>query len=155
MSACFAFAVHAGKPIADLAEQMATPELWRNSPVLIIIMGGGFFTNAGTCFFMNYKNRSFRNYINALGTSLFLNYLFCAIAGVTGFLEFMFYTMGTTQMGKYDFASFSIHLAFVIFFSNIWGLITHEWKGLQQKNKTPDNHWIDNSDIINHNYGTG
>ncbi|MEP7258418.1 MAG: L-rhamnose/proton symporter RhaT, partial [Flavitalea sp.] len=45
------------------------------------------------------------------------------------FMEFMFYGMGTTMMGKNDFVSFSIHLAFVIVFSTMWGLILHEWKG--------------------------
>ena len=41
----------------------------------------------------------------------------------------MFYGMGTTKMGKYDFASWSIHMAFIIIFSNMWGLILKEWKG--------------------------
>ena len=45
----------------------------------------------------------------------------------------MFYGMGTTQMGRFDFASFSIHLAFVIVFSNMWGLITKEWKGASNR----------------------
>ena len=133
MSACFAFAVHAGKPIAEVARQYNTPVLWQNSAVLVLIMGGGFFTNAGTCLVMNARNRTFGNYFNGKGASLRINYLFCAIAGITGFLEFMFYGMGTTQMGRFDFASFSIHLAFVIVFSNMWGLITKEWKGASNR----------------------
>jgi len=133
MSACFAFAVHAGKPIADLAEHYNTPEVWGNSAVLLIIMGGGFITNAACCIVMNIRNRSAANYINSGNASLLINYLFCAIAGITGFLEFMFYGMGTTKMGKYHFASFSIHLAFVIIFSNMWGLLTHEWKGCSKR----------------------
>ena len=48
-------------------------------------------------------------------------------------MEFMFYGMGTTQMGKHNFASWSIHPAFVIIFSNMWGLITHEWKGCSSR----------------------
>ena len=62
-----------------------------------------------------------------------INYLFCAIAGTTAFMEFMFYGMGTTRMGEYDFVSFSIHLAFVIVFSTMWGLITKEWKGSSKR----------------------
>ena len=45
----------------------------------------------------------------------------------------MFYGMGTTQMGKYDFSSWSIHMAFIIVFSNIWGLILNEWKGSSRR----------------------
>ena len=49
------------------------------------------------------------------------------------YMEFMFYGMGTTQMGKYDFSSWSIHMAFIIIFSNMWGLILHEWKGCSKR----------------------
>jgi L-rhamnose-H+ transport protein len=133
MSAGFAFAVQAGKPIAELASYHGTPELWKNSVVLIIMMGGGFITNAGLCIFMNVKNKSIGNYVNSGNASLGINYLFCAIAGITGFMEFMFYGMGTTKMGENDFVSFSIHLAFVIVFSTMWGLITHEWKGCSRR----------------------
>jgi L-rhamnose-H+ transport protein len=133
MSSCFAFAVHAGKPIANLAVQFGTPDLWKNSVVLILIMGGGFITNAGLCVFMNFKNKSIGNYVNSGNAPLLVNYLFCAIAGITGFMEFMFYGMGTTKMGKHDFVSFSIHLAFVIVFSTMWGLITREWKGSSRR----------------------
>jgi L-rhamnose-H+ transport protein len=36
--------------------------------------------------------------------------------------------MGTTKMGKYDFASWSLHMAFIIIFSNLWGVYLHEWR---------------------------
>ena len=132
-SACYAFAMQAGKPIADLAEVHNTPEIWCNSAVLVIVMAGALFTNGGCCLFMNIKNRTVGNYLNSGDAPLLTNYVFCAIAGIMGFSEFMFYGMGMTQMGRYDFASFSIHLAFVIIFSNMWGLITHEWKGCSKR----------------------
>lgn len=132
-SACYAFAMQAGKPIADLAEVHNTPEIWCNSAVLVIVMAGALFTNGGCCLFMNIKNRTVGNYLNSGDAPLLTNYAFCAIAGIMGFSEFMFYGMGMTQMGRYDFASFSIHLAFVIIFSNMWGLITHEWKGCSKR----------------------
>ena len=37
--------------------------------------------------------------------------------------------MGTTKMGKYDFSSWTIHMAFIITFSSLWGIYFHEWKG--------------------------
>jgi L-rhamnose-H+ transport protein len=51
------------------------------------------------------------------------------LAGVTWYLQFFFYGMGATQMGKYDFASWTLHMAFIIITSNVIGLVTHEWKG--------------------------
>jgi L-rhamnose-H+ transport protein len=32
-------------------------------------------------------------------------------------------------MGKYDFVSWTLHMAFIIITSNMIGLLTHEWKG--------------------------
>ncbi len=63
------------------------------------------------------------------GASLMVNYVFSALAGLTWYCQFMFYGMGTTNMGKYDFSSWTIHMAFIIAFSNVWGLLLHEWKG--------------------------
>ncbi len=133
MSACFAFGVQTGKPIADLAIEHGTPDLWQNSTVMLIIMCGGFITNALYCGYMNYRNRSYGDYFNIGGAPLGINFLFCAIAGITASQEFMFYGLGTTKMGEYDFVSFSIHLAFVIVFSTMWGLITYEWKGSSRR----------------------
>jgi len=57
------------------------------------------------------------------------NYLFCALAGTTWYFQFFFYTMGETQMGKYGFSSWTLHMASIIIFSTLWGLGLKEWKG--------------------------
>jgi L-rhamnose-H+ transport protein len=44
--------------------------------------------------------------------------------------------MGATQMGKYDFASWTLHMASIIIFSTMWGWILHEWKGSSKKAHT-------------------
>ncbi len=128
MSACFAFGIAAGKPIADLAVAQNTPVLFQNSPIFVVILLGGFTTNFTWCLILNNKNKSGGDYLNKQ-TPLLTNYIFSALAGTTWYFQFMFYGMGTTQMGKYDFASWSIHMAFIITFSNMWGLILHEWRG--------------------------
>ena len=133
MSSCFAFGVQTGKPIADLAVRHGTPDLWQNSTVMLIIMCGGFITNAVYCGYMNFRNRSFRDYVNIGGAPLGINYLFSAFAGITASQQFMFYGLATTKMGEYDWASYSILLALVIVFSTMWGLITKEWKGSSKR----------------------
>ena len=60
---------------------------------------------------------------------LIANYLFCALAGVTWYMQFFFYTMGETQMGAYKFSSWTIHMASIVIFSSLWGISLHEWKG--------------------------
>jgi L-rhamnose-H+ transport protein len=57
------------------------------------------------------------------------NYLLCALAGVTWYFQFFFYTMGETQMGKYKFSSWTLHMASIIIFSSLWGIGLKEWKG--------------------------
>jgi len=133
MSACMAFAIQAGKPIAKLAVESGTHELWQNTPVFIVILAGGFTTNFIWCAILNVRNRTARDYIDAGGASLAVNYVLSALAGITWYLQFMFYGMGTTQMGRYDFSSWTIHMAFIIVFSNMWGLAFHEWRGSSRK----------------------
>ncbi len=68
-----------------------------------------------------------------LKVPMLTNYLFSALAGTTWYFQFFFYTMGETQMGKYGFASWTLHMASIIIFSTMWGWILHEWKGSSKK----------------------
>jgi len=57
------------------------------------------------------------------------NYLLCALAGTTWYFQFFFYTMGESQMGRYSFSSWTLHMASIIIFSSLWGIGFKEWKG--------------------------
>ncbi len=57
------------------------------------------------------------------------NYSLCALAGTTWYFQFFFYTMGETQMGRYKFSSWTLHMASIIIFSSLWGIGLKEWKG--------------------------
>ena len=134
MSASMAYAFAAGKPISEAATALGTNKTFSNTPVLIIILLGGFTTNFLWCMFLNFKNRSFKDYVSApAGVSNSLNYLFSALAGVTWYLQFFFYGMGTTKMGSYDFSSWTLHMAFIIVFGNLWGIALKEWHGTKKK----------------------
>jgi len=61
------------------------------------------------------------------------NYLFSAMAGITWYLQFFFYSMGETQMGRYKFSSWTLHMASIIIFSTLWGIALHEWRGASRK----------------------
>lgn len=61
------------------------------------------------------------------------NYFFCALAGVTWYMQFFFYSMGETQMGKYKFSSWTLHMASIIIFSTLWGIALREWKGSSRR----------------------
>lgn len=127
MSSCMSFAFQAGAPIARRAVEAGVHPLWQNTPVLVVVLLGGFTTNALWCLVLNFKNHSGGDYVGRGEGPLGLNYLLAAVAGVTWYLQFMFYGMGTTKMGAYDFSSWTLHMAFIIVFSNLWALRLGEW----------------------------
>jgi len=63
------------------------------------------------------------------------NYFFSALAGTTWYFQFFFYTMGETQMGRYKFSSWTLHMASIIIFSTLWGIALKEWKGTGVRTK--------------------
>ena len=131
MSACMSYAFQAGKPISELAVSLGTLKLWSNLPVLIVALLGGFTTNGVWCLFLMVRNGTLRDYVcpSAEGASPAANLGFAAAAGVIWYLQFFFYGMGTTQMGRYDFVSWSLHMACIIIFSTLWGIWLREWRG--------------------------
>jgi len=152
MSACFAFALTAGNPIGDASLAAGTDKIWTGLPKLIVVLLGGFTTNFIWCALLNLKNRSGYQYFSSqirpehasapgagaalppdLKVPVLANYLFSALAGTCWYFQFFFYTMGETQMGKFRFASWTLHMASIIIFSTMWGWIFHEWKGSSRK----------------------
>lgn len=133
MSASMSYGLAAGKPIGALAVERGVPPLWQNLPVLVVVLFGGFCTNLVWCLVLIGRNRTAAQYVVPSDGSrpgwVVLNYLLCAVAGVTWYLQFFFYSMGTTKMGPYDFSSWTLHMAFIIFFSTLWGIALREWKG--------------------------
>ena len=128
LSACMSYAFAVGKPIADLAVQHGARPIWQNLPVLIVALAGGFTTNVIWCLFLNLRNRTASDYVRS-SAKLGMNYLLCAIAGTIWYLQFLFYGMGTTLMGQFDFSSWTLHMASIMIFGTVWGLILHEWRG--------------------------
>jgi len=143
MSAGFAYGIKWGQPIAEMAKTMGAPDIFKNAPVFVVVMAGGFTVNCCWCLFLSWRNRSLRDYIEIRATDgsrpvaarsvMMANYLLAMVAGIIWYTGFFFYGMGTTKMGRYDFSSWSIHLAFVIVFSTLCGLLALEWKGVSRR----------------------
>ncbi|HEX4142227.1 MAG TPA: L-rhamnose/proton symporter RhaT [Pirellulales bacterium] len=71
--------------------------------------------------------------VDDLRAPMLANYVFSAMAGLTWYMQFFFYTMGETQMGRYKFSSWTLHMASIIIFSTLWGVALHEWRGSSKK----------------------
>ncbi|WP_437222386.1 L-rhamnose/proton symporter RhaT [Planctomicrobium sp. SH661] len=135
MSACFALAIMSGKPIGEAAERLGTDPFHRNAPVLVVLFTGGFLLNLTWCLALNFHNGTISDYVHCCEAPLWRNYVFSALAGTIAYLEFFFYGMATTQMGRYDFSSWTIHMSFVIVFSNLWGIWFREWSGTSSRTR--------------------
>ena len=140
-------------------------DLWQNLPVLIVVLWGGFITNFVWSAVLILRNRSFPQFAGVPGSNpmratatsgntlmdfdpravgyvhklspstLLANYLFAGLAGVVWYFQFFFYSMGQTKMGKYDFSSWALHMASIIIFATLWGLILKEWRGTSRRTK--------------------
>jgi L-rhamnose-H+ transport protein len=138
LSACFNFGIEAGKIMADHANELwkaAHPAqgnfLFQNNVTYIVILWGGLTTNLIWCLILNFRNKSFSDYTDS-SKPLLRNYLLCAVAGTTWFLQFFFYGMGESKLGN-GASSWILHMAFIILIANIWGLVLKEWKGVSRK----------------------
>jgi len=141
LSACFNFGLEAGKPMADLANDIwktANPGvgnfLYSNNVTYVVVLWGGLTTNFIWCMILNARNKTFGDYTNKK-TPLLRNYIFCALAGTTWFLQFFFYGMGESKLGN-GASSWILHMAFIILVANMWGLVLKEWKGVNKKTVT-------------------
>ena len=143
LSAMFAYGLAAGKPLAEATAKILAAQgrsdLWQNLPVLVIVLWGGFVTNFTWCLVLGARNRSFSEYLPATarrqGVPYLANFMLCAVAGVTWYLQFFFYSMGQTRMGRYEFSSWTLHMASIIIFGSIWGIALKEWKGTSPRTR--------------------
>lgn len=133
MSACMAFAIRAGAPIAMEALRTGTPTVFTNIPIFILALAGGFTTNLVYVSILTYRKKTIGDYTLHPSSTLVRNYLLSLLSGIMWYGQFFFYGMGTTKMGKYDFASWSIHMSAIIIFSNLWGIWLREWKAVGTK----------------------
>ena len=127
MSACFALGLEAGEPlVVD-----GVNELFKTLPATLMVTCGGFITNAAYCLYQNAKNKTFGDYGK---TSLLPNNLFfCTLAGLLWYSQFFGLGMGKSflEPGSVMMAfSWSILMALNVTFSNVWGILLKEWKGV-------------------------
>ncbi len=131
MSACFSIGLGFGESL-NFGE--ATAPMFRTLPATLLVTLGGFVTNAVYCFHQNNKNGTWGDYGN---TSLYLNNIvFCAIAGLLWYSQFFGLSLGKGFLsGSPVLLAFSwcILMALNVTFSNVWGIILREWRGVGGK----------------------
>ncbi len=145
LSAFFSFGIDAGKEMAAEARALAVAQdysfltesgdgfkyLFENNIIFFVILWGGLTTNMIWTTALILKNKTGGDFVDKK-TPLLRNYLFCALAGTTWFLQFFFYGMGETKIGN-GASSWTLHMATIILTANLWGFYRKEWKGVSKK----------------------
>ena len=131
MSACFSIGLSFG---ADL-QWAETRPIFASLPATLLVTFGGFLTNAVYCLSQNAKNRTFGDYRQ--GSLWGNNIIFCALAGLLWYSQFFGLSLGKGFLeGKSAVLltfSWCILMALNVTFSNVWGIVLKEWKGVSRK----------------------
>jgi L-rhamnose-H+ transport protein len=145
LSAFFSFGIDAGKEMSAVARTLAVQQaypfvtqtetgfkyLFENNIIFFVILWGGLTTNLIWSVALIFKNKTGSDFVDKK-SPLLSNYLFCALAGTTWFLQFFFYGMGETKIGN-GASSWTLHMATIILTANLWGFWRKEWKGVSKK----------------------
>ncbi len=144
LSAFFSFGIDAGKEMGEAVREVAVSNnfafvsdgtyLFENNIIFLVILWGGLTTNLIWSLMLIFKNKSASDLVNT-STPLLKNYLFCALAGTTWFLQFFFYGMGETKIGN-GASSWILHMSTIILTANFWGFYRKEWSGVSHKTRT-------------------
>ena len=135
MSSFMALAINAGGPIAHQALQSGTEKVFVNIPIFVLALAGGFTTNFVYAVILTVKKKTISDFQLHDKRLLTKNFLLSMLAGLMWYCQYFFYGMGATKMGQYDFASWTLHLATIIIFSNLWGVYLKEWENINAKTK--------------------
>ena len=134
MSACFSIGLSFGADIhgAD------TDPIFCTLPATFLVTIGGFITNAAYCLFQNAKNKTFKDYKQ--GSLWGNNIIFCCLAGLLWYSQFFGLSLGKGFLEGNSAVlltfSWCILMALNVVFSNVWGIILKEWKGVSKKTVT-------------------
>lgn len=135
MSACFALGLEAGGIIKGAALAGGVTPLFAGLPVIFLVTLGGFLTNAVYCIQQNIKNKTGGQYLGVDSKTLTNNLLFCALAGILWYSQFFGLEMGKSFLAESPVLlafSWSILMSLNVTFSNVWGIILKEWKGVNR-----------------------
>jgi L-rhamnose-H+ transport protein len=144
-SACFAFGLASGNPIKAITTQHGTDAIWcirlniknrtgfqyfrreirAESPPAALAAG---FGEGAPMTRIPSDGREDKTPV-----PMRWNYVFSAMGGIFWYLQFFFYSMGETQMGAYKFSSWTLHMASIIVFATMWGVMLKEWRGASRK----------------------
>jgi L-rhamnose-H+ transport protein len=136
LSAVFGLSLDAGKPIAALAAKYGAGQ-FEGNVVYIFSCGGAFITTATYSLFLHFRHKTLGEYMELPAGKeepwLPMNFSMAALTGLLWYGQFFFYGLGHVRMGEYKFTSWAIHMAMLVFFSTMAGVVLREWNGCRPR----------------------
>ncbi|WP_321285576.1 L-rhamnose/proton symporter RhaT [uncultured Sunxiuqinia sp.] len=134
LSGVFNISLEFGQPIADMAAEHRAGHFEGNAK-LIVSTAGCWVVNVIWFIVLGVRKKTLKEFTTKSGLKssvITKNILWSALAGSLWFLQFFFYGLGHVNMGKFQFASWVLHMSMLIFFSYIIGVIMKEWKNVNR-----------------------
>lgn len=135
LSGVFNISLEFGQPISDMAAAHGAGNFEGNAK-LIVSTAGCWVVNMVWFLVLGIRKNTLREFTTksgVKGSTITKNLFWSALAGTMWFLQFFFYGLGHVNMGKFQFASWVLHMSMLIFFSYIIGVIMKEWKSVTKR----------------------
>jgi len=135
LSAVFNISLEHGQPISDMAAERGAGQFEGNAKY-IVSTSGCFLVNLVWFMVLSIRQKSLRELGGGKGLKtidLFKNYFWSILSGTLWIGQFFFYGLAHVKMGKFQFASWVLHMSMLIFFSYIAGVIMKEWRSVSKK----------------------
>jgi L-rhamnose-H+ transport protein len=135
LSAVFNVSLEVGQPISDMAAEAGAGHFEGNAK-MIVSTSGCLVVNMVWFIVLGIKNSTHVEFVAASGIGLkrrMKNTLWSALAGSMWCFQFFFYGVGHVRMGNFQFISWVLHMAMLIFFSYVVGVVMKEWKNVSGK----------------------
>ncbi|MDR2763949.1 MAG: hypothetical protein LBB90_02855 [Tannerella sp.] len=128
-----ALGIEQGIPIARACIANGTSPLFQDGAVFFVLYSGAFVSTLVWCLYLSVKSKSLKRFIQSDGCSLWMNYLWCALAGFLWYVNYVFFGMGKSRMGEFSFVAWGILMTMTIVFASLWGVYRGEWKNVSRK----------------------
>ncbi len=135
-SAAMNFGLQGGGKIEELATTVEpiTSDIWKWTPVLVVVLFGGFVVNAVWCLILNVKNKTTGDYVKA-SLPLATNFLFAALAGFIWCMQMISLKTGEPVMGPMSYVGWSVMFSGAILFSAVFGIWLGEWRNTSARTR--------------------
>jgi L-rhamnose-H+ transport protein len=140
LSAGYGIAINdVAKPIIDKAAEHGAG-YWQGNIAYVFVNPGAFLTALAYTLYQARKNRSLGELTKLSEGSqrggLATNYLLAILTGALWYGQFFVYTLGRVRLGDdYRFSSWAILMIMVVLFSNVLGLLFHEWRDCRPRTR--------------------